>query len=43
VGKFAREPLIAMAFGGPFHNVKLCENEVPGAKFSDNECTDPLI
>ena len=27
-----------MAVGGPFFHVKLCENDVPGAKFSENEC-----
>ena len=37
-GKFTLAPLVAMAFGGPFFHVKLCENDVPGAKFSENEC-----
>ena len=27
-----------MAFGGPFFHGKLCENDIPGAKFSENVC-----
>ena len=32
-----------MAFGGPFFHVKLCENDVPGAKFSENECAGHFV
>jgi hypothetical protein len=31
-------PFNAMAFGGPFFNVKLLETDVPGAQLGENDC-----